>query len=311
MKKAIFFSICGLLILALSLFVVNSFQNKNTDSEKIKIVTTLFPLYDFAKQIGQDKVEVTLLLPPGVEAHSYEPKPSDIVKINEADVFIYTGKFMEPWVEDVINGVTNNDLEIIDSSEGINLIESVFHDEDEPDGSMDPHIWLDFDNDKKIIQTISNALIKIDSNNNEFYKTQTENFINELSELDTKYKTTLASCSESKIIYGGHYAFGYLAKRYNIEYLAAQGVSPDSEPTAEDLINLVDQVNENNIEYIFYEELSSTKIAETISNETHAKMLLLNSAHNVSKEDIENNISFISIMKDNLTNLKIGLKCSE
>jgi len=123
--------------------------------------------------------------------------------------------------------------------------------------------------------------------------------------------TALSTCSESKIIYGGHYTFGYLTKKYNLEYLAAQGLSPDAEPTAKDLIALVNQVNDNDIEYIFYEELTSTKIAETISKETKAKMLLLNSAHNVAKLDIENNVSFVSIMEDNLSNLEIGLKCNK
>jgi len=311
MKKKIFFVLLLLITVLGLMSLITLNQKQNIETNKLKIVTTLFPLYDFAKQIGQDKVEVTLLLPPGVEAHSYEPKPSDILKINDSDIFIYTGRFMEPWVEDIINGITNNDLKIIDSSEGINLIESIFHDEDVNEASMDPHIWLDFDNDIKIIQTISDAIIVKDIENKEFYKTQTEIFINKLSKLDLDYVTALSKCSESKIIYGGHFTFGYLSKKYNLEYLAAQGLSPDAEPTAKDLIALVNQVNDNDIEYIFYEELTSTKIAETISKETKAKMLLLNSAHNVAKLDIENNVSFVSIMEDNLSNLEIGLKCNK
>jgi len=311
MKKKIFFVLLLLITVLGLMSLITLNQKQNIETNKLKIVTTLFPLYDFAKQIGQDKVEVTLLLPPGVEAHSYEPKPSDILKINDSDIFIYTGRFMEPWVEDIINGITNNDLKIIDSSEGINLIESIFHDEDVNEASMDPHIWLDFDNDIKIIKTISDAIIVKDIENKEFYKTQTEIFINKLSKLDLDYVTALSKCSESKIIYGGHFTFGYLSKKYNLEYLAAQGLSPDAEPTAKDLITLVNQVNDNKIEYIFYEELTSTKIAETISNETNAKMLLLNSAHNLSKLDIENNVSFVSIMEDNLINLKTGLKCNK
>jgi zinc transport system substrate-binding protein len=118
-------------------------------------------------------------------------------------------------------------------------------------------------------------------------------------------------CSSKEIIYAGHYAFGYLTKRYGLEYFAAQGVSPDSEPTAADLINLVNQIKKDNIKYIFYEELSSPKIAQTLSDETGAELLLLNAAHNISKEQLEQGATFISIMKNNLTNLKIGLGYKE
>ena len=137
----------------------NSKPAEKAPSHKIKVVTTLFPLYDFAKNIGREKVEVSLLLPPGVEAHSFEPKPSDLVKVNEADVFIYTGKFMEPWAEDIIKSVTNKNLIIVDSSQGTKMIPGVFHDADEPAGSLDPHIWLDFDNAKIIVGNILHALV--------------------------------------------------------------------------------------------------------------------------------------------------------
>ncbi len=117
-------------------------------------MTTLFPLYDFAKNIGKTKVEVSLLLPPGIEAHSFEPKPSDLVKVNEADVFIYTGKFMEPWAQDIIKSVTNKNLIIVDASKGTKMIHGVFQGAHEPAGSLDPHIWLDFDNAKIMVGTI-------------------------------------------------------------------------------------------------------------------------------------------------------------
>ena len=304
-------------IIILSVFAISQKQQQKS-SEKIQIITTLFPLYDFAKHIGQDNVEVSLLLPPGVEAHSFEPKPSDIAAINQADIFIYTGKFMEPWVEDIIKGLTGKNITIVDSSAGINLMkeEEEHADEHEEEqghehGGVDPHIWLDFDNDKKIIQTLVTTLSQKDPKNASSYQQKGNEYQEKLSSLDEMYRTTLSQCKTKEIVYGGHYAFGYLANRYALTYLAAQGISPDAEPTAQDLIHLVEQIKKNNIQYVFYEELASPKIAETLTNETKTRMLLLNAAHNVSKEDFEKDISFLSIMEDNLSNLSIGLQCNK
>jgi zinc transport system substrate-binding protein len=304
--------ILGICILVGTILAVSyRVQKVPEDSRKLSVVTTLFPLYDFVKIIGADKVDVTLLLPPGMEAHSFEPKPSDVVKINKADIFIYTGQFMEPWAEDIISGISDSKVKVVNASTGIKMIPGVFNDEDEPVGSMDPHIWLDFDNDKVMIQTIATALAEKDTVHAKYYQQKAQEYQNTLSRLDAEYKTSLSRCKSNEIIYGGHYAFGYLAHRYNLKYLAAQGVSPDAEPTAQDLAQLVDQIRKNHIQYVFYEELTSPKIAKTLANETDAKLLQLNAAHNISKTDYENNISFVSIMEDNLKNLQIGLHCSQ
>ena len=277
--------------------------------KKLKVITTIFPLYDMARNIGADKAEVSLLLTPGVEAHSFEPKPSDIVKINEADVFVYTGKFMEPWAEDVIRGAVNKNLIVVDASLGIKVIPVVFHDADEPAGLPDPHIWLDFDNAKIMVKNIAQAFQLKDSADRDFYEKKANDYSNKLTGLDTLYKTTLATCKDKEIVYGGHYAFGYLASRYCLKYLAAQGVSPDAEPTANDLVKLVEQVKKDKIKYIFYEELTSPKIAETIAGETSTKLLLLNAAHNVSRDQLDQGFSFFDILKRDLANLEVGLEC--
>jgi len=285
-------------------------NDKSTVSEnkKLQVVTTLFPLYDFAKNIGQDKIRVTLLLPPGVEAHSFEPKPADVILINQADIFIYTGEFMEPWAEDIVKSITNKNLLVVNASNGINLIPAVFHDSYESARSIDPHIWLDFDNARMMVNSIMKAFTEKDPENKSFYEENAKEYNQQLADLDDDYKSALSLCKSKEIVYAGHYAFGYLAKRYGLKYLAAQGVSPDAEPTANDLINLVNQIKEDNIKYIFYEELSSPKIAETLSNETGTKLLILSAAHNVSKEQLNEGVTFISIMKSNLNNLKIGLE---
>lgn len=309
--KKIMFAIGAVILIVVGLyFAINFSRPIQNNSSKLIVVTTIFPLYDFVKNIGQDQVEVSLLLPPGVEAHSFEPKPSDIAKINTADVFIYTGKFMEPWAQDIIKGTTNKNLKVVDASVGISLIPGVFHDADEPAGSQDPHIWLDFENDKQIVQTIADALAAKDPVHAAYYEQQAVQYQAQLSSLDFQYQTALNSCTAREIIYGGHYAFGYLAKRYNLKYFAAQGISPDAEPTAQDLVKLVKQIKDNNIKYVFYEELTTPKIAETIAQETSAQMLLLSAAHNVSREDLTSGKTFLQIMEGNLNNLKIGLQCN-
>lgn len=280
------------------------------EKEKLSVVTTLFPLYDFTKSVGQDRVEVSLLLPPGVETHSFEPKPSDIVKINESDLFVYTGKFMEPWAEDIIRGVTNKEVRFVNTGNDIDLMKLTEGMPDEAHG-FDPHIWLDFDNNGIMIDSIAKALAEKDPANADFYKKNAIDYKNKLIELDNQYTLALAKCKNRTIVYGGHYAFGYLAKRYNLKYVAAQGLAPDSEPTANDLVKLVEQVKKNNIKYVFYEEMTSPRIAETIAGETNAKMLFLNAAHNITQDDMENKITFILIMEKNLKSLREGLECGE
>ncbi len=311
MKTKSIVIVIALLVVAAG--VVAFLQHKNpaqtVESGKIEVITTLFPLYDMAKNIGGDKAQATLLLPPGAEAHSFEPTVGDIVKINEADIFVYTGKFMEPWAEDVISGVSNKNLAVVDASNNVKMIQGVFHDEDEPVGSSDPHIWLNFDNAKAMVENIKQAFIAKDAPNADFYAQRAADYENQLSQIDAAYRSTLSDCQSNEIVYGGHYAFGYLANRYGLKYLAAQGVSPDAEPSAKDLAALVDQIKKDGIKYVFYEELTTPKISETIASETNAKMLLLNAAHNLSKDQFESGLSFFDILNSDLENLKVGLGC--
>jgi len=310
-KKLLYFVVMILVFIGAIFFISRQpfQQNQTAINDKLQVITTLYPLYDFVKNIGQDKVEATLLLPPGVEPHAFEPKPNDVMAINQAEVFVYTGKFMEVWAEDILKGVTNKNLKAVDTSKGIKLILSEFHDEDEPAGSSDPHIWLDFNNTQVMVDNITQGLVEKDPNNEDFYLANAVSYKKSLQELDESYRTTLNTCKIKEVVYGGHYAFGYLAKRYNLNYVAAQGIAPDSEPTANDMVNLVKQIKENRIKYVFYEELTSPKISETLAKETGTQMLLLNAAHNVTKQDLNNGVSYLSIMKENLANLKTGLEC--
>ena len=297
--KKIVFGIGMLVVIFFAIFLAINFgSKKQTQTGKVAVVTTLFPLYDFAKNVGGDKVEVTLLLPPGVEAHTFEPKPSDIVKVNGADFFVFTGKFMEPWAQDIIDGLSNKDIKIVDSSAGIELPKE--------NGVTDPHIWLDFDNAKIIVNNVTKNLVEKDPVNADYYVNNAESYKEKLSKLDADYSSAFSKCNNKKIIYGGHYAFAYMGKRYGLQYEAAYGVSPDSEPSAKDLMELVEQIKKGNIKYVFYEELVSPKVAETLAHETGTALLLLNPGHNLTKSEFESNMTFIEIMESNLKNLELN-----
>ncbi|MRR07706.1 MAG: zinc-binding protein [Deltaproteobacteria bacterium] len=282
-------------------------------NKKITVVTTLFPLFDFARSIAQGKADVMLMLPPGVEAHSYEPKPADIIKVDKADVFVYTGKYMEPWAHDILNSTTNKKLVVVDASRGIALVPIKPGPDPAKDGhihgSYDPHIWLDFDNAIKMVETITGGLGAADPANGGFYRKNAEIYKEKLAALDKEYRDSLTVCKKKTLIHGGHFAFGYLARRYGLEYVSAYEASPNAEPTARKIVALQKKLRENNIHYIFYEELLNPRVAEIIAKETGVKLLKLNGAHNITKDEFAGGVTFFSLMEENLKNLREGLEC--
>lgn len=314
MKK---FSIMHVFLLCIALLMTASCQKKDErqiEIKKLTVVTTLFPLYDFAKNIGGEYAEASLLLPPGVEPHGFEPKPEDIIRINKADIFIYTGKYMEPWAEKILKGTDNKSLIVVDSSKGINLLEETEedgHDHKHANGEgLDPHIWLDFDNAKKMIDNMLESFIKADAANADAYRKNAEQYKAMLSDLDNKFRKGLASCKTRYFIHGGHYAFGYMAKRYGLNYISAyHGFSPDAEPTARRLAELIRKMKKHNTTHVFYEELISPRVAEVIAKETGARLLQLHAAHNLTKEEWDRGATFIGLMEQTLINLKTGLQC--
>ena len=266
---------------------------------KLQVVTTLFPQYDFVRQVADGRVSVRLLVPPGIEPHEYEPTPQDILQINRADVFIYTNKYMEPWVAKVLSGAGRG-LLVVDASRGIEFIRGR--------GGADPHVWLDLANARLMVDNVRDALSAKDPANAAFYRGNAERYSHQLLELDERYRRELAGCRTRSYIFGGHSAFGYFNRRYGLTDLAAyRGFSPETEPTARDLIQLIKRAK--GTKYVYYEELLSPKTAEMIADETGASLLLLHGAHNLSKQELDSGVTFLSIMEHNLENLKIGLAC--
>ncbi len=321
MKKIIL----GVLLLAV-LAIACACQKKETAppaQKKLSVITTLFPLYDFARTIGGEKVDVTLLLSPGVEAHHFDPRPDDILKIRRADVFVYTNEYMEPWAGKLLKGMAPESLLVVDSSKGARLREAGPEDEHEGErkgehkeeghhhhGGMDPHIWLDFANAQIMVDNIAAGMASRDPANSDYYAARAAAYKAELQKLDDEFKAGLAACGTKEFIHGGHNAFGYLTGRYGLKYRPAlQSMASDAEPTPAEVAGLVKQMRKSGLKYIFSEELLSPHTAETIARETGARVMLLHGAHNISRDDLANGVTFISLMRKNLENLRTGLQC--
>jgi len=283
-----------------------------TKNSKLKITTTLFPLYEFAKEIGGEKAEVTLLLPPGTEPHSFEPRPSDIKKIIESDVFLFIGESMEPWAHDILEGLDVENLSVIEASDHVNILKTNESNEtNHHHKSYDPHIWLDFTNDIKLIKVLLKTFIEKDFENSDFYTKNSEDYILKLKNLDSKYSKTLKSCKKNIFITGGHDAYGYLKRAYEIDYISVHGLSPDSSPTPKTMKKIIDLSKLHDIEYILFENLINPDLAKILANEIKAETLILKTAGNITKKEFESGISFIDIMNKNLENLSIALECNE
>lgn len=283
---------------------------------KIQVVTTLFPLYDFTRIVGGDKVDVSLLLPPGVEPHSFEPKPDDMVRINRAGLFIYTNPYMEPWVAGLLKGIDRQRLTVVDTSTGVTFLPAGGHDEGHDaneaghhHGGMDPHVWLSIPNARKMVENIAAALEAKDPANAGSYRKNAAAYGEKLAELDGKFKKGLADCGTRRFFHGGHYAFGYLADRYGLQYVSAYAMSADAEPRPQKLTAMIGQIRSSGTKYIFYEELISPRMAEAIARETGVTMLKLNGVHNISRDELQRGESYLSLMEQNLTNLRTGLQC--
>jgi len=284
-----------------------SVTTEKNNEKKLKIVATLFPQYDFAKTIAGDTAEVTLLLPPGAESHSYEPSPADVIAINEADLFIYTGDAMEAWVPSLLTSLEGNPA-ILDISSGIDLHQGHTHHGDEHQHNVDPHIFTNPLYAMKMAKNLETKLCEIDPEHSEEYKKRGEAFQAELADLHQQISQLVDTAKRKKLIFGGRFAFLYFTEAYGLSYDAAfDSCSSESEPSAADLIRIIDTVKNENIPVVYYEELSDPKTAQLISRETGAKALLLHSCHNISKDEMAKGVTYLSLMKNNLEHLKEGL----
>jgi zinc transport system substrate-binding protein len=300
-----------LLLLIIPLLSAGCRKNEGgaVGERKLRVVTTLFPIYDFARNVGGDRVEVKLLLPPGVEPHNFEPKPEDMAQLSRADLFIYTNPAMEPWAAGMLKGLDKR-LAVVDAGEGVKMLPAPGHDHDGHDHATDPHIWLNPANARKMVENIRDGLIRADAAGAETYRKNGAAYLAKLEALDRAFREGLATCRQRTFLHGGHYAFGYLADAYGLKYVSAYALSPNAEPTPHRIMELVELMRKNHLDTIFYEELISPRMAETVAGETGATLVKLHGIHNITREELGSGASYLSLMEGNLRNLRRGLQCS-
>lgn len=287
----------------------------SSDSGKLKIISTVFPPYDLAKQIAGDNAEISILLPPGSEIHNYEPSAKDMIAIRNCDIFLYIGGENEQWAEKLIK---SNDTENVTAVKLIDYVPTLAEDEDEHDHDhdhdheheheTDEHIWTSPKNAQLMLSAVYDAICKVDPSDKQTYTKNKDAYAKQLSDLDNAYRSAVDNAKNKTIVLADKFPFRYLAHEYGLEFSAAfAACSDESEPGVSTMIKLTKTIKENNIPAVYYLEFSSTKIADTLCDETGATKLMLHSCHNVSKQDIENNVSYVDLMKQNLENLKLTL----
>ncbi len=264
---------------------------------KVEVMTSLFPLKEFVREVGGERVSVSQLLPPGAELHDWQPSARQIVDLNRARLLVCVGGGLEPWAELAVRNREKEGRPVLVVSRGEALT------------GGDPHIWLDFTRDLKIVDAVRAALVAIDPPGAETYRRNAEAYKEKLRALDSRYKTGLSNCANRVLVTGGHAAFGYLAARYGLTQVSLYGLSPDSEPTPRHLIEVTREVKSRNIKAIFFETTVNPALARVLAKETGAEALPLNDGANLSPEQAASGTTFLQVMDRNLENLRRGLAC--
>lgn len=283
----------------------------HASQEPLSIVCTIFPAYDFARQLAGNTAQVTLLLPPGGDCHSYEPSPRDIIRIQEADLFLYGGGESDHWVEEILSSMGDDAPRAFRLTDCVTLLaeettESMeaHHEEAE----MDEHVWTSPKNAMRIVEDLSAALCEIAPENADAYGAALAGYLGELEALDAAFEETVAQGKRDLIVFGDRFPFRYFAHDYHLRYDAAfPGCSEDSEPSVRTVISLVETVRAEQVPVIFYIEFSSRKTADILAEETGAKELLFHSCHNVSSEELEAGATYLTLMWNNVSALKEAL----
>ena len=280
---------------------------------RLRVLTSFYPMYDFACKIGGDCIDVTNMVPSGTEPHDWEPSTNDLKNLEKADVFIYNGADMEPWADDLL--VSRSDtLRVVEASENVELRTTDGEHEhahehegaDHHHGDFDPHVWLDPENAKIEMEAIRDALCAADPENSTVFQSNYEKYAAELDALDAEFREKLAPLPNRTIVVA-HEAFGYLCDAYGLTQVGIEGLSPDSEPDPGRMAKVIDFVREHSISTIFFEELVSPKVAEVIASETGAQAKMLSPLEGLSDEQAAAGADYFSVMHDNLAALMEAL----
>lgn len=293
-------------LLFLGSLVVTSYllneRRKNAENKSfsgISVVATFYPVAEFARQVGGPYVNVLTLVAPGSEPHEYEPTPQDIARIRASRGFLFLG-VLDSWALKIQSDLEKAGVASLDIASGIQLATL--------DGNPDPHIWLNPVLVEKQVFGIRDFFVKIDSSHAAAYRANADRYVDLLQKLDKQYRTELASCSLREVIVA-HDAFSYLASQYHLKFLPIVGISPEEEPSAKRLAVLTKLARERQIHFIYFESSASSKLSDTLASEVDAQTLVLNPLETLSLPDMAAGKDYISVMQENLHNLKRAYVC--
>ena len=314
MKKIIALILAGIMALSV-LCACNSEDDNNKTDGKLKVITTIFPPYDFTRQIAGDKIDLSMLLKPGMESHSFEPSPKDIVNIQNCDLFIYVGGESDEWVRTILESDDKKPKKIIALMDCVDTVEEATvegmtaeeHEEGE-EKEYDEHVWTSPKNAVTITKKIAEILDELDPSDKKIYDENTRQYCAQLTQLDNEFRETVDSAKNKLVVFGDRFPFRYFTDEYGLGYFAAfPGCSAETEPSAATISFLIDKVKEKNIPVVFKIEFSSGKVAKTIAEPSGAKVLEFHSCHNIDADGFNNGETYVSLMKKNLKNLKEAL----
>lgn len=286
--------------------------------EKLRVVATLFPYYDFVRQVAGDRVELSLVVPAGMDSHSFEPTPADMRRIQDADILISNGGAMEHWLTQVLKASDTSQMTVVTMMDYIDIAEEeqvegmeeehADHDGHEMEIEYDEHIWTSPVNAVRLTEVIRDVLSRQDPKHREEYERQAESYIKELERIHQELCKVSGERKRNLIVVGEKFPYRYLAEEYDLDYRAAfSGCSTDTEPSARTIAYLIDKVKEEQIPVVYYPELCSRRVAEIIGEETGARPLLLHSCHNVTRAQFEAGVTYVELMEQNIENLRKGL----
>jgi zinc transport system substrate-binding protein len=271
------------------------------NTEKLRVIASFFPLYDFARNIGGDRAEVSVMVPAGIEPHDWEPTPRDIADVQNADMIVYNGVGFESWVSGI------NARFVVDTSRGIQLIQG--GEEEYQESNLDPHIWLDPVLAKKQVEAIRDGFVQIDPVNSDYYHQNAQRYIAELDSLDSFIRSELSNCTLHDFI-AFHDAFSYFSNRYNLTQHSVQGLSPEGDVLPQRIQEIKDVAASLGINVIYAEDLVDPRLANVIAGEVPGgQVLVLSPIEGLEIEELEQDLGYIDKMRQNIENMKVGLKC--
>ncbi|ACT00930.1 metal ABC transporter solute-binding protein, Zn/Mn family [Paenibacillus sp. JDR-2] len=304
-----------LFVMTVLLSACGANSDKTLVEGKTNVVTSFYPLYYLASEIGGDNVNVVNLIPAGVEPHDWTPKSQDLTIASKAQLFLYNGAGLEGWTDDFLKGLPKNSgLITAEMSKGIALIhgnpeeeEDHDHGDHDHDLDVDPHTWVSPKSAMVMAANVKDSLIQADPSQKEAFEANYDALIGKLEALNEEFESKLAAAPHKSIVVS-HQAFGYLARDYGLTQIAITGLSPDAEPRAQDLLKVAKFVKSEGIKYIYFEEMVSPDLAKTIASETHTKLLVLNPIEGLTPKQEKAGEDYLSLMEQNLQNLLTGLQ---